>query len=154
MRATVEPAHVDRAAPAATTFAPAGLGRSGQALAALSAMIFNRELVITTGAGRAGTLTIVARANGSLLGSCSEPTTAFTAATCRVSMRRAPRDAFIAITARLLAGHKVLGTRHVSGVALPTMKMAALLPNIAGAKSALSYICSPALRVGGPGAIS
>jgi hypothetical protein len=150
---TVVPAPAVRAAPAATDPAKAVSTVEGRGLGALSAIIFNRQLVATTSAGSAGIVTIVAHAGGRLLGSCSTPTAGGVGDTCRLSLRGAPRDAEIAVTARLLVGHRVIGSRHVSGVALPTMRMAALLPGLKGGKSALAYMCSPALRIGGPGAI-
>jgi hypothetical protein len=146
---TVVPPAANRAAPAAS----AGTARSGAGLGPLSAIIFNGELVATTDAGSAGIVTIVAHADGRLLGSCSTPTAGGLGDTCRLSLHGAPRDAEIAVTARLLVGHRVIGSRHVSGVALPTLRMAEMLPGLKGGKSALAYMCSPALRVGGPGAI-
>jgi Lysyl oxidase/Bacterial Ig domain len=155
MRLEVDPVPAAAAAPSASTLAATGLGTRTQALGALAAMLFNRELVVTTAAGQAGLVTIVAHANGQLLGGCSEPTPAGVGVTCRLSLHGARRNADIAVTARLLRGHRVLGVRHVSGVALPTMRMAALLPATTGpTQSALSFMCSPALRTGGPGAIS
>jgi hypothetical protein len=152
---TVDPVPTAVAAPAAASVSATGTGAGGQALGSLSAIILNRELVITTAAGRAGIVTITGRAGGRLLGSCSSVTPAGVGVTCRLSLHGAPRSAELRVTALLRAGHRVLGSRRVSGIAVPTMRMLARLPGIKGGVSAaFAYICSPSLRLGGPGAIA
>jgi hypothetical protein len=142
-------------APAAASVSATGTGSSGLALGQLSAIIINRELVITTAAGRAGIATITARAGHRLLGTCSNTALAGTGVTCRLSLRGASRKADLHVSAVLRSGHRVLGSRRVSGVAVPTMQMLAKLPGIKGGVSAaFAYICSPSLRLGGPGAIA
>src|SRR4029077_11156453 len=78
LRVSVRPRGVEAAAPAAAALnpvAPSPPRRAGRpALTPLEAMLFNREVVLTTGAQAAGIVTIIARANGKLLGSCSTPT--------------------------------------------------------------------------------
>ncbi len=159
LRIRVRPVPVEAAAPAAAALSPARPGPGGRArgadLTPLQAMLFNDEVVLTAGAQQAGMVTIVARADGKLLGSCSTPTPGGVTVTCRLSMHGAPRDAILDASARLLVGHHVLARRTVSGAAVPAMKMASLLPAATGSsQSALAYLCSPALRRGGPGAIS
>jgi hypothetical protein len=159
LRVRVRPRGVEAPAPAAAAVrvaAPARAGRAGgTSLTPLQAMLFNDEVVLTTGASAPGMVTIVARADGKLLGSCSTPTGGGVTVTCRLPMAGAPRDALLDASARLLVGHRVLAHRAVSGAAVPAMKMASLLPTISGSSSsALAYLCSPALRRGGPGAIS
>ncbi len=154
---TVDPvsASATAPAPAAASVSATGTGTSGQALGSLSAIILNRELVITSAAGRAGIVTITARAGHRLLGSCSNATLAGSGVTCRVPLRGAARNAELHVSAVLRSGHRVLGARRVSGVAVPTMRMLARLPGIKGGVSAaFAYICSPSLRLGGPGAIA
>ena len=152
----VDPAPAPAAAPTATNVSTTGLGGAGQGLGALSAMIFNRELVITTAAGRAGVATIAAHAGRRLLGGCSSVTPAGVGVTCRLSLHGASPHAQIRVSAVLRSGHRVLGSRSVAGVALPMMKLMARLPRLAGGgmSTMFSYICSPALRTGGPGAIA
>ncbi len=152
----IAPAPADAAAPTAASVSATGLGGAGQGLGAMSAMIFNRELVITTAAGRAGIATIAADAGGRLLGSCSSVTPAGVGVTCRLSLRGASLHAQIRVSAVLRSGHRVLGSRSVAGVPLPMMKLMARLPRLVGGgmSSMFSYICSPALRAGGSGAIA
>ena len=152
----VAPPAAPTAAPTAATVAATGLGTAGQGLGAVSAMIFNRDLVITTAAGRAGVATISADAGRRFLGGCSSVTPAGVGVTCRLSLHGASRDARIRVSAVLRSGHRVLGSRSVAGVAVPMMKLMARLPRLAGGgmSSMFSYICSPALRTGGPGAIA
>jgi len=157
MRVAVDPvpASASAPAPAAASVGATGTGSGRQALGSLSAIIINRELVITTGAGRAGIVTIVARAGHRLLGSCSNATLAGTGVTCRLPLRGAARNADLHVSAALRSGHRVLGSRRVSGIAVPTMRMLTRLPGIKGGVSAaFAYICSPSLRLGGPGAIA
>jgi hypothetical protein len=150
----VAPTPTTVAAPAAASLAATGLGNGAQALGAMSVMIFNRQLVVTTAAGRGGVVTIVARAGGRLLGSCSDVTPGGVGVTCRLPLRGTKRNARIAVTARLSSGHRVLGARRISGVAVPIMRMASLLPRLKGGSSATAFICSPELRVGGLAAIA
>jgi hypothetical protein len=118
-------------------------------------MIFDRSLVVTTAAGRAGIVTIVVRAGRKTLGSCSQSTPGGVGVTCRVSLHGVSQHAKLAVSAVLRSGHTVLGSRRVSGVAVPMMKLMARLPGIKGGMSSMfSYICSPALRSGGPGGIA
>jgi hypothetical protein len=155
LRLTVDPVPTAAPAPAAASVSATGTGTGGQALGSLSAIILNRELVITTAAGRAGIVTITARAGHRLLGTCSNPTLAGVGVTCRVPLRGAARNADLHVSAVLRSGHRVLGSRRVSGVAVPTMRMLARLPGLKGGVSAaFAYICSPSLRLGGPGAIA
>ena len=155
LQVTVDPVHAGGAAPTAASVSATGVGGRGQALGALSAMIFNRQLVVTTAAGQAGVVTILARAGHRLLGSCSEPTQAGVGVTCRVSLRGSSPRARIAVSAVLRSGHRVLGSRRAAGVAVPMMRLMAKLPGIKGGMSSMfSYICSPALRTGGPGGIA
>jgi uncharacterized protein YjdB len=152
LRVLVAPRPDEPAAPAAA--APAA-GGSATGLTALQAMLFNSEVVLTTRAQAAGMVTIVARAEGKLLGSCSTPTPGGVTVTCRLSMAGPPRGALLDASATLLVGHRVLARQTVSGAAVPAMKMASMLPATSGSShSALAYFCSPALRRGGPGAIS
>jgi hypothetical protein len=152
----VAPAPADTAAPTAANVGATGLGGAGQGLGSMSAMIFNRQLVVTTAAGRAGVVTVVAYAGRKLLGGCSNATPAGVGVTCRLSLHGASVHARIRVSAVLRSGHRVLGSRSVAGVALPMMKLMARLPRLAGGgmSSMFSYICSPALRSGGPGAIA
>jgi hypothetical protein len=155
LRVMVDPAPADTPAPAAASVAATGLGGRGQALGKLSAMIFDRSLVVTTAAGRAGIVTIVVRAGRKTLGSCSQSTPGGVGVTCRVSLHGVSQHAKLAVSAVLRSGHTVLGSRRVSGVAVPMMKLMARLPGIKGGMSSMfSYICSPALRSGGPGGIA
>jgi hypothetical protein len=152
VRVLVAPRPAEPAAPAAASPTPGG---STKGLTALEAMLFNREVVLTTRAQAAGVVTIVARADGKLLGSCSTPTSGGVTVTCRLSMAGPPRGALLDASATLLVGHRVLARRSVSGAAVPAMKMASMLPaTSASGQSALAFFCSPALRRGGPGAIT
>ncbi len=157
LQVTVDPlsASASAPAPAAASVSATGTGTGRQALGSLSAIIINRELVITTAAGRAGIVTITARAGDRLLGSCSNATLGGVGVTCRLPLRGAARNADLHVSAVLRSGHRVLGSRRVSGVPVPTMRMLTRLPAIKGGVSAaFAYICSPSLRLGGPGAIA
>src|SRR4051794_12544637 len=148
------PARPQPAGPAAASVGATGLGSARQPLGALSAIIINRELVVTTAAGRAGVLTMVAHSGRRLLGSCSNVTRGGVGVTCRLALRGSSRSARIRVSAVLRSGHRVLAARRVAGVPLPTMKMLARLPGLKGGVSAaFAYICSPTLRIGGPAAI-
>jgi hypothetical protein len=101
---------------APTTVTPVGATKPGNPLRSISLARFGNDLLVTAASDRAGTVRVIARKAGKVVGSCTIATPAGRQLTCAIGVKRALVTKGVAVTLTLRANGRLAAIRRVAFV--------------------------------------